>query len=52
MPQFTDSLSTPTWSNLVPNVIYEYESYPYGTKSVIDINTNKASRFYRIKLIK
>lgn len=52
MPQFTDSLSAPAWSNLVPHAIYEYESYPYGTKSVIDVNTNNTSRFYRIKLVK
>lgn len=52
MPQFTDSLSSPAWSNLVPHAIYEYDAYPYGSMSVIDINTNKTSRFYRIKLVK
>ena len=52
MPQFTDSLSSPAWSNLVPHAIYEYDAYPYGSMSVIDVNTNKTSRFYRIKLVK
>lgn len=52
MPQYTDSLVSPAWSNLVPHVIYEYESYPYGDMSVIDINTNAPMRFYRIKLVK
>lgn len=52
MPQYTDSLVTPTWSNLVPHALYEYDSYPYGSKSVIDMNTNAPTRFYRIKLVK
>lgn len=52
MPQYTDTLVQPVWSNLVPHTMYEYNSYPYGTLSVIDIHTNAPSRFYRIKLVK
>ncbi len=52
MPQYTDRLVPSAWSNLVPHTIYEYDSYPYGTKSVIDVNTNRPMRFYRIKLVK
>ena len=52
MPQYTDSLVPPAWSNLVPHTIYEYNSYPYGTMSVIDVHTNAPMRFYRIKLVK
>jgi len=52
MPQFTDRLAPPAWSNLVPHTMYEYNSYPYGTMSVIDVNTNRPMRFYRIKLVK
>lgn len=52
MPQYTDSLSVPAWSNLVPHTVYEYDAYPYGTMSVIDIRTNAPMRFYRIKLVK
>ena len=40
------------WSNLVPHTMYEYNSYPYGTMSVIDVHTNAPMRFYRIKLVK
>lgn len=52
MPQYSDSLVPPAWSNLVPHTMYEYNSYPYGTMSVIDVNTNRPMRFYRIKLVK
>lgn len=52
MPQFTDRLVPPAWSNLVPHTMYEYNSYPYGTMSVIDVHTNAPARFYRIKLVK
>lgn len=52
MPQFTDRLSPPAWSNLVPHTLYEYQSHPYGSMSVIDMNTNSPMRFYRIKLEK
>lgn len=52
MPQYTDSLVPPAWSNLVPRALYEFDEYPYGTMSVIDINTNAPMRFYRIKLVK
>ena len=52
MPQFTDRLVPAAWSNLVPHTMYEYNSYPYGTMSVIDVNTNAPMRFYRIKLVK
>lgn len=52
MPQYTDRLSVPAWSNLVPHTVYEYDAYPYGTKSVIDVRTNAPMRFYRIKLVK
>ena len=52
MPQYTDDLALPVWSNLVPHTLYEYNSYPYGTMSVIDVHTNVPMRFYRIKLVK
>lgn len=52
MPQFKNSFDSPAWSNLVPHVIYEYDSYPYGIMSVIDVNTNAPTRFYRVKLVK
>ena len=52
MSQFTDRLAPPAWSNLVPHTMYEYNSYPYGIMSVIDVNTNRPMRFYRIKLVK
>lgn len=52
MPQYSDTLAPPAWSNLVPHALYEYQAYPYGTMSIIDIHTNSPARFYRIKLVK
>ena len=52
LPQYTDKLVPPRWRNLVPRVMYESESYPYGKMSVVDVSTNTTQRFYRVRLVK
>ena len=51
-PKFTDDLRNSAWSNLTVRPLYEYSAYPYGTMSVIDLNTNAVRRFYKLELIK
>lgn len=49
LPQYRNSLTVGSWSNLVPSALYEYDEYPEGTQQVIDRGARTApTRFYRI----
>ena len=51
-PKYTDGLISNGWFDLTPRPMYQYEKYPVGEMSVIDLNTNVLRRFYKLELVK
>ena len=51
-PKYTDGLISNGWFDLTPRPVYQYEKYPVGEMSVIDLNTNVLRRFYKLELVK
>lgn len=49
MPQWRESLTTGSWSNLLPAAVYEYDEHPEGLQRVLDRGSRTApTRFYRV----